>query len=89
MIIPLITALIYAESVWVYFAVIGGISAILGLTITLFKPKRRIFRSKDGFFAVAFAWIVMSLISCLPYFLSGEIPSFVDALFETVSGYTT
>lgn len=89
MIIPLITALIYAESVWVYFAVIGGISAILGLTITLFKPKRRIFRSKDGFFAVAFGWIIMSLISCLPYYLSGQIPSFVDALFETVSGYTT
>lgn len=89
MIIPLVTALVYTESVWVYFAVIGGISAIIGLTITLFKPKRRIFRSKDGFFAVAFGWIIMSLVSCLPYYLSGQIPSFVDALFETVSGYTT
>ena len=45
--------------------------------------------ARDGLVCVGLSWIVMSLFGCLPFWLSGEIPSFVDALFEIVSGFTT
>ena len=44
---------------------------------------------REGCIATAMSWFIMSVIGCLPFFLSGEIPSFIDALFETVSGFTT
>ena len=44
---------------------------------------------REGCIATAMSWFIMSVIGCLPFFLSGEIPSFTDALFETVSGFTT
>lgn len=64
----------------------------LGISVVLFlisrKAKKDFFAS-EGLVCVGLSWIVMSLTGCLPFFLSGQIPSFVDALFETVSGFTT
>ncbi|MBO5526375.1 MAG: TrkH family potassium uptake protein [Clostridia bacterium] len=64
----------------------------LGISLVLFlltrKAKKDFFAS-EGLVCVGLSWIVMSLTGCLPFFLSGQIPSFVDALFETVSGFTT
>ncbi len=53
------------------------------------KPRNHVIYAKEGFATVALAWIIMSAIGALPFVISGEIPSYVDAWFETVSGFTT
>ena len=55
----------------------------------LCRKARKGFYAREGLVCVGASWIVMSLLGCLPFYFSGEIPSFVDALFETVSGFTT
>ena len=65
---------------------------ILAISAVLFLISRRapkIFFAKEGLFCVGLSWIVMSLLGCLPFCLSGEIPRYIDALFEMVSGFTT
>ena len=64
----------------------AAISVILYL---LCKGAPNAFRAKEGFVCVALSWIIMSLVGCLPFYVSREIPHFVDAFFETVSGFTT
>ncbi|MEI3245876.1 MAG: TrkH family potassium uptake protein [Lachnospiraceae bacterium] len=63
--------------------VIGGILWIIG------KKAETRFQSREGLVCVGLSWIVLALIGCLPFFLSGEIPNYIDALFEIVSGFTT
>ena len=64
--------------------------ALLALFAFLFsKGAKRDFYAREGLICVGSSWIVISLFGCLPFFLSGEIPSFIDALFEMVSGFTT
>lgn len=53
------------------------------------KPEKGGFFAKEGFVSVALSWIVLSVVGAIPLWLSGEIPNFVDALFEIVSGFTT
>ncbi|HKM00949.1 MAG TPA: TrkH family potassium uptake protein, partial [Sedimentibacter sp.] len=65
------------------------ITAITGFLLSRFKLKGAEMRKREGFAAVALSWLAMSAFGALPFFLSGCIPSFVDALFETVSGFTT
>ena len=48
-----------------------------------------IFQAKEGLVCVGISWIALSVIGCLPYYVSGEIPSFINAFFESVSGFTT
>ena len=59
------------------------------LLLMLCRGSRRGFKAKEGLVCVGISWIVMSLLGCLPFYLSREIPSYLDALFETVSGFTT
>lgn len=59
------------------------------LLYLLCRKARKGFYAREGLVCVGASWIVMSLLGCLPFYFSGEIPSFVDALFETVSGFTT
>lgn len=68
-------------SILVFFA--------LGVPGVLQKPKRQELYARDGALIVAFTWILYSLIGGLPFFISGQIPSFTDCFFETVSGFTT
>ena len=91
MILPLLTSAIYGETTAFYSFLITMVSAyLIAFTIQKFiKPTSQEFYSKDGFITVALTWIFVSLIGSLPFFISREIPSFIDAWFETVSGFTT
>lgn len=85
-----ITSLIYGEKEAWYFVITGVVSAILGvLAIKVKKPKNMVLYQKAGFASTALSWILLSLVGCMPFWLSGEIPSFIDAFYETVSGITT
>ena len=63
--------------------------AVPALTAVVYKPPVTALYAREGFVIVAMSWILLSLMGALPLWLSREIPSFVDALFETVSGFTT
>ena len=91
MLIPLLTSIIYNEkTAFLSFLVVIIASYLIAFIIGKFlKPTSKEFYSKDGFITVALTWIAVSLVGCLPFFISGEIPSFIDAWFETVSGFTT
>lgn len=88
MVIPTVCAAIYHEPLLPFIIPIA-ISLAVSLLCTVKPPKNRDIRAKDGFISVALSWIVLSLIGCLPFIISGEIPRFIDAFFETVSGFTT
>ena len=90
MLLPVLCGLIYGElrnSVIFALFAIGYIAA--GLLISLKKPGKTTIYLKDGCIATALSWIVLSACGCLPFVVTGEIPSFTDAMFETVSGFTT
>lgn len=85
-----ITSVIYQEHEGLYFLITGAVSVVLGvLAVKVKKPQNMVLYQKAGFAATALSWVLMSVVGCLPFFLSGEIPSFIDAFFETVSGFTT
>ena len=89
MLVPLITGLCYAEAeVW-YFAVTALICAAIGSLCIWKKPKDPVLYAREGFVIVALSWIILSLFGAIPFFVSGTIPNYVDAVFETVSGFTT
>ena len=89
MLIPVLVALIYREHNGMWFAIVAVCALVFGAVVTHKKPERNVFYMREGCIATAMSWFIMSVIGCLPFFLSGEIPSFIDALFETVSGFTT
>ncbi len=90
MLLPLGTALLYRERTVSSFLCAIGIAFLAGsLLMALFRPKNRIIYAKEGFIITALSWIVLSAVGALPFFISGEIPSYIDAFFETVSGFTT
>ncbi len=89
MIFPCIVSVIYGENeVWVFLICIG-ICLGLGLLLTYKKPKNKVFFAREGFVAVALSWILLSISGALPFIFSGSITNVVDAVFETVSGFTT
>lgn len=91
MIPSLIISLVRQEGMaCVGFAASICITLILSLLLlVLCRGSRRGFKAKEGFVCVGISWIVMSLLGSLPFYISREIPSYLDALFETVSGFTT
>ncbi|MBE7015235.1 MAG: TrkH family potassium uptake protein [Ruminococcaceae bacterium] len=89
MVLPLICAIIYREPEAMTFGISIAICLVLGLCLTLKAPKKKDMYAKEGMVAVALSWIVISILGALPFVISGYIPNFVDALFETVSGFTT
>ncbi len=88
-VLPLVTAVIYWEETFFSFLISICICAGLGWLCLLGKIKDSSIYAKEGFVIVALSWIVLSIFGALPFYLSGEIPSYIDALFETVSGFTT
>ncbi|MBE6729370.1 MAG: TrkH family potassium uptake protein [Ruminococcaceae bacterium] len=87
---PAIVSLIYNEkSLWA-FLVTSVLTAGVGFLLTIvFKPKTAVIYAREGLVIVGLAWIVMSLFGALPFYLSREIPSYIDSFFEIVSGFTT
>lgn len=89
MLLPFLVGLIYGEpQKWAFLAT-GGCCLILGFLGKLWKPKSKVFYAREGFVTVSLSWILLSLAGAVPFVLTGEIPSYVDAVFETVSGLTT
>jgi len=89
LLVPCIVSIIYKEKSGFAFIISAIISFIVGMLCTLKKPKNRSFYAKEGFVAVAMSWIILSITGAIPFVLNGDIPSYVDALFEIISGYTT
>ena len=89
MAVPIVTALVYAESVVWSYAGAAVICAAVGGLLIMKKPEKTRLYAREGEVIVALSWVTLSLFGALPLWISGEIPSFVDALFETVSGFTT
>ena len=88
MVLPLLVAVLYGESVMPFVIPILALLAVGGL-LRAATPKRTSMYAREGFVVVSLAWIVMSAFGALPFVISGDIPHFVDAFFETVSGFTT
>ena len=90
MMLPLIVSIIYAEGCLTAFIISSACAAIAGgLLTTLCRSDSKSLYTRDGLAIVALSWIGISLFGALPFVISGQIPSFVDAFFETVSGFTT
>ena len=88
---PFITAIIYGEAAQIKsYLLVSVLTFILGTGLTLFiKPKSRVIYAKEGFAVVSLAWVALAAIGAVPFVMTGEILSYVDAIFETVSGFTT
>lgn len=89
MVLPCITALIYQEHEFFAFLISMIVCLIVGLPLTIRKPKNKVFYTKDGCVAVALSWFALCISGAVPFVLSGAIPHPIDAFFETVSGFTT
>ena len=89
MIPSLVVSVIYGESAFAAFLIPIVLSVAAGTLLTIKKPSNPDIFAKEGFVTVGLSWIIMSLIGALPFVIDGCIPSFVDAFFETVSGFTT
>ncbi len=76
-------------SVWAFWWSTVIVSAVAGLLLGLCRGAGNVFYAKEGLACVGLSWIVMGLLGCLPFYLSGVIPSYIDAFFEIVSGFTT
>lgn len=87
--LPCLVSLIYQEAEGWYFASVAIVEVAVGLLCIRRKPASNIFYIREGCISTALSWLVLSLVGCLPFYFSGEIPSFTDALFETISGFTT
>lgn len=89
LVFPAIGAIIYGEDTLTAFALSIAALTATGLLATRKKPEKTTIYAKDGYVIVALSWVLMSLFGALPFYFSGHIPSFTDAFFETVSGFST
>ena len=89
MAVPLVTAVIYLEEAGFSFLITMAVSILAGALIIRKKPRNKVFYIRESYIAVAVSWLLLSLVGCIPFILTGSIPSFINALFETVSGFTT
>lgn len=89
MLFPTVVALLYGESVVTSFLATIVLLIATGLVLVAMKPKNKTIYARHGLVIVALGWILMSLFGALPFYFSGEIPSYLNALFESVSGFTT
>ena len=87
--VPMLTAIVYGESVLPSYLIAMGICFLIGGLLVFKKPKKKQLFAREGCVIVALSWIVLSAFGALPFLMTREIPTFIDALFETVSGFTT
>lgn len=84
-----LVALIYQEKSGFSFVIAMAVALVIGIPLTIRKPKKKEFHSREGFASVALGWIVLSIIGAIPFVVSGVIPNPIEAMFESVSGFTT
>ena len=90
LILPTIVAIVYKETCLAAFLLTAAVSFLIGTILSLvFKTENHVIYAREGFVIVAAVWLVFSVFGALPFVISGEISNFVDAFFETVSGFTT
>ncbi|MEJ2536876.1 MAG: TrkH family potassium uptake protein [Calditrichia bacterium] len=89
MLLPIPFSIYYGESDYIYFLITAFITFLIGLIAFKMTRFDREVRAREGFAIVTLGWTMFSLLGCLPFILSGYIPSFTDAFFETMSGFTT
>lgn len=89
LLLPYVVGLIYGEPQRWAFLIVACTSLVIGFLFKLWKPKSNVFYAKEGFVTVSLSWLLISLVGAVPLVLTGEYPSYLDALFETVSGFTT
>lgn len=89
LLLPCLTALIYRETEGFVYLGVAIITVGIGFLMTRRKPVNSVFYLKEGCVATALSWVFLSFFGALPFYLTGEIPGIIDALFETVSGFTT
>lgn len=89
LLLPAVADLIYKENAFIPYITVAVSCFIIGLILTWKKPVDTVFYLKEGCVATSLSWIVLSISGAFPFMLTGEIPHFIDALFETVSGFTT
>ncbi|MGX8686449.1 MAG: TrkH family potassium uptake protein [bacterium] len=89
LLLPCATALIYRETEGLAYLAVAVVCAVLGTLLVYFNRNNETYYTKEGFVAVALSWIVLSVFGAAPFVLSGDVASYTDALFETISGFTT
>ncbi|MGM9639023.1 MAG: TrkH family potassium uptake protein [Butyricicoccaceae bacterium] len=89
LLLPALVGLYYHEKIWLYFLLAAAVAALCGGLLSHRKPEDTVIFAKEGFATVALAWIGLSAIGALPFWISGYVPNYIDALFEVVSGFTT
>ena len=89
LILPMLVSLYYKENLTLVYGIVMAIVLVVGSLMTLPKTKKRTIYAREGFFIVSLSWVLISFFGTLPFVMSGEIPSLVDAMFEVVSGFTT
>ena len=89
MLLPLFVTFIYQDGGTLAFALTIAIALLIGIPLSRIKTILSAYFAKDGMSAVGLSWIAVSMVGALPFSFSGEIPSYIDAFFETVSGFTT
>ncbi len=89
MVIPGVVALVYRENTWYWFLICAAVAGAAGVLLSGKKNRKGNFYAREGYAGTALSWILMSAVGALPFFLSGRIPHYMDALFEIVSGFTT
>ena len=89
LLLPMAVSVYYKENLIYVYGIVIALLFGVGTLMTLLKPETRKIYAREGFVIVSLSWILMSFFGALPFVISGAIPSFVDALFETVSGFTT
>lgn len=90
LLLPTLVGLIYGETkAAISYVVTALVCFLLGAVLRHFKPKHSELYTREGFASVALSWLIMSIFGAIPFVLTGDIPQFVDAMFETISGFTT
>jgi len=89
LLLPCIIAAIYREQEGFAFLITSLLCLIIGILMTVKKPISNVFYLKEGCVTTSLCWLLISFFGCLPFYITGEIPSLINALFETVSGFTT
>ena len=89
LLLPCLIALIYREQAGIWYLPVAAACFLFGCLMTIKKPANNVFYLKEGCITTALSWIFLSFFGCLPFYLTKEIPSLTDALFETISGFTT